>query len=514
YLLRTGVPIVDRSTVVAAQAQYAFAPVERLDLTTGVDYSLTTPKTEGTINGSNEDSDETTEVGAYLSARFELAEPLDLVAALRMDDHQHLENQVWSPRVGLVYEPLVGQSFRATYNRAFSTPTSNNLFLDLSAATIPIIPGVSYDIRTLGVPESGLTWTNQCAGGVSNYCMYSPFAPGVQLPATGAALWDGVVVEGLLADPAVVAALGAMGLDSAGFRAAVGGPTPADVASVLRRFNHENASFPLDPGVTALERIRPTITTTYEVGYQGLVAERVRLSVSVYRSEIRDFVGPLRVETPSVFLDGLSVANYVATSLITAGVAPADAASFAQFVAPDVAMIPLGTVAPDQRNNSALILTYRNFGDVEFWGADLGFEAAVTQRLSALGSYSWVSKECFDFNSDGLCSSSADIGLNAPTHKGSFGLRFSDRGAGGSGIEVGARARYSGDFPMNSGVYVGDIDSYTVLDANAAYEVPGWEGLIVSLAVNNVFDDKHREIIGAPEMGMVALLQLKYGFGG
>jgi iron complex outermembrane receptor protein len=263
-----------------------------------------------------------------------------------------------------------------------------------------------------------------------------------------------------------------------------------------------------------VDRIRPTITTTYEVGYQGLVADRVRLSASFYRNEIHDFVGPLRVESPSVFVDPVSAAGFIASRLVTAGVPAGPAGAFAASVAPTAGMIPLGTVAPDQRDDSALILTYRNFGEVNVWGADIGFEAAVTQRVSALGSYSWVSKECFDFNDDDICSSSADVALNAPTHKGSFGLRFRDRRAGGTGLEVGARARYSGEFPMNSGVYVGDIESYTVFDLNAAYEVPGWEGFIVSLTVNNVLDRLHREFIGAPEMGMVALAQLKYEFGG
>src|SRR5690606_32455618 len=36
YLLRTGQPIVDESTTLAAQAQYAFDPAERLSLVAGV----------------------------------------------------------------------------------------------------------------------------------------------------------------------------------------------------------------------------------------------------------------------------------------------------------------------------------------------------------------------------------------------------------------------------------------------------------------------------------------------
>lgn len=515
YLLRTGNSIVDKSTVLAGQAQYSFTPIERLDLTAGFDASQTTPKTEGTINGSNENSDETLELGAYLSGRFELTEQLDLVAALRMDDHEHLENQVWSPRVGVIYEPEQGHAFRATYNRAFSTPTSNNLFLDLSAGRIPVIePIIYYDVRTFGVPATGFTWNDQCAGGVNSYCMYSPFLEGTQLPAAGDPLWNGVIVEGMLADPTTYAGIQAIGMDSTSFRAAMNDPAPGDLTSYLLRFNHETESFGADPGVSAVERMRPTITTTYEIGYQGTIAQRLRLSASVYRSQIRDFVGPLRVETPSVFLDGTSVGTYIATRLQLAGVPAVAATAFAGQAAPTIAMIPLGTVAPDQRDNSALLLTYRNFGDVNLWGADIGFEAEVADRVFALGAYSWVSEECFDFDKTPGCSSSADIALNAPTNKGSFGLAFRDRRAAGTGLEIGARARFSGEFPMNSGVYIGKIDSYTVFDVNAAYDVPTVQGLRAALTVNNVFDNKHLEFIGAPEIGMVALLQLTYAFGG
>jgi iron complex outermembrane receptor protein len=510
YLLRTGQSIVDNSTMLAAQAQYAFTPLDGLDLIAGADYSKTTPKTEGTITGSNENSDETTELGGYLSATFALTEMLDLVGALRVDDHEHLENQVWSPRAGLVFEPVEGQSFRAAYNRAFSTPTTNNLFLDIVAGRIPVGP-VGYDLRTLGVSSTGFTWTNQCAGGVSSYCMYSPFAPGTELPATGTVLWDGVVVPTLLSNPDVQAGLAAMGITPAEWAAMVATPTPADMASVLRRFNHETLSFGADPGPTALEPIKPTITTTFEVGYDGFIGDVVRLSTSIYRSQIKDFVGPLRVETPTVLLDGTSVASFVATRMADNGVPAANAAAFAGSVAPGAAMIPLGTVVPDQRTNSDMILTYRNFGDVNLWGADVGVEVAATPELFLTGTYSWASEECFDFNDDGSCASSADIALNAPTNKGTVGFRFDDRS---SGVVFGARARYSDGFPMNSGVYVGDVESYTVVDANVAYRVPQIPGFIASLTVNNVLDNKHREFIGAPEIGMIALVKLQYEFGG
>ncbi len=513
YLLRTGQSIVDKSTLFGAQAQYAFSPAERVDLVAGVDFSQTTPKTEGTITGSNELVDATTEFGGYVSSTVALAERLDVVGALRVDNHEHLDDPVWSPRIGLVFEPRAGQALRATYNRAFSTPTTNNLFLDLVAGTIPVGP-TNYNIRTFGVPQTGLTWNNQCPGGFNSYCMYSPFAPGMQLPATGTALWNGVVVPALVADPIVDATLMLLGLTPAAFAAILADPTPADIASVLGRFyseDPETTPFLPDPGVTSVDRIVPTITTTFEVGYQALFADKLKLSVSVYRNQIKNFVGPLRVETPTVFLDGPDVAGFVAGRLIGAGVPAAVATPFAAAIAANVAVIPLGTVAPDQRTNSDLVLTYRNFGDVNLWGTDFGVEAYATDDLVVSGSYSWVSKECFDFNDDGNCMSTADIALNAPRNKASLGLRYDDKARG---FLYGARARLVEEFPMNSGVYVGTVEGYTVLDANVAYRVPGYQGFIVSLTVNNVFDNRHQEFIGAPRMGRIGLLQVQYEIGG
>ena len=449
----------------------------------------------------------------YVSSTVALAERLDAVGALRVDNHEHLDDPVWSPRVGLVFEPREGQALRATYNRAFSTPTTNNLFLDLVAATIPAGP-VNYNIRTLGVPQTGLTWNNQCPGGFNSYCMYSPFAPGMQLPATGTALWNSVVVPALVADPIVDATLMLLGLTPAAFAAILADPTPADIASVLGRFNSEDPEttpFLPDPGVTSVDRILPTITTTFEVGYQALFADKLKLSVSVYRNQIKNFVGPLRVETPNVFLDGPDVASFVAGRLIGASVPAAVATTFAAAIAAFAATVPLGTVAPDQRTNSDLVLTYRNFGDVNLWGTDFGVEAYATDDLVVSGSYSWVSKECFDFNNDGNCTSTADIALNAPKNKASLGLRYDDKA---KGFFYGARARLVEEFPMNSGVYVGTVEGYTVLDANVAYRVPGYQGFIVSLTVNNVFDNRHQEFIGAPRMGRIGLLQVQYEIGG
>ncbi|MGH7553886.1 MAG: TonB-dependent receptor, partial [Longimicrobiales bacterium] len=129
YLLRTGAPIVDRSKVFVAQLQHGLSMWNgRQSLTYGGDFIRTMPETDGTINGSNEDDDNYDELGAYIQSRTDLSRQLSLTLAGRVDKHSELDDPVWSPRAGLVFTPVEDQSFRVTYNRAFSTPTSLNLF--------------------------------------------------------------------------------------------------------------------------------------------------------------------------------------------------------------------------------------------------------------------------------------------------------------------------------------------------------------------------------------------------
>jgi len=507
FLLRTGDAIIDESQMWVGQLQHGFDLGDRQSFIYGVDVLHTVPRTGGTITGSNEGDDAINEVGGYLHSETSLHERLDLVAALRIDSHDRLPDLDVSPRAALVFRPAPEQNLRFTFNRAFSTPTTNNLFLDIRAGRVPIPPGdplFGYDIRTVGVPETGFTFEEPCQGGFRNLCMASPLQPGQRLPADAALFWNGLV-QGLV--PPQLRPL----LTDPGSR-----PGDPQLGSVLRRFNQvaaqeaEGQVFPLDPaGPREIERLTSTITNTLELGYKGLVAGRVLLSGDVYRSSIRDFVGPLRVETPNVFLDPASTRAFVLARLQPLLEAGAVSPDQVQSLVEGLAGVPVGTVVPDQRNTSDIVLTYRNFGDIDFWGLDLGAEVLATDRLSFRGTFSWVSEECFDFNEDGDCSSAVDIALNAPKRKGSVGARYQHRRAG---LTVEGRARFTDGFIMNSGVYVGDVDSYAVFDASVTYDLSVLPGASATLSVNNVFNDLHQEFVGAPELGRVGMLRVAYDF--
>lgn len=492
FLLRTGQPLIDQSTMMVGQVQHGFSVGDYQEFTYGVDLQRTEPKTGGSITGRNEDDDIINEVGGYLHSETALSEKVDFLAALRVDHHNRLADLVFSPRAAVVFKPAENQNFRVTFNRAFSTPTTNNLFLDLRAATIPITTGIGYDVRTLGVPESGFTFTDRCTGGLMDYCMQTPFAEG-RLPANASLLWDGLVQNFV---PAALQPL-------------LTGPEAGDLGTVFRRFNQEEATFLPDQGPVEINRIQPTISNTFEVGYKGVIGGKLLLAADVYSNRLQDFVGPLRVETPSVFFDPATVQAFVLERLGPAIQGGQVTQEQAEEIISTVAMLPVGTVAPDQSASSDLILTYRNFGDVDLWGADLSFQYLANDRWSLTGSYAHVSEECFDFDEDGSCTSANDISLNAPANKGSLGARFDDRV---TGLTLEGRMRYSEGFSMNSGVYIGDIDAYTSFDANVSYQLPWATGATVTVTGTNIFDNVHRESIGAPEIGRLLMVRLAYEF--
>ncbi|MEO7822698.1 MAG: TonB-dependent receptor [Gemmatimonadaceae bacterium] len=514
FLLRTLQPIVDKSTQVVGQAQHGLDLGSRQSFIYGFDYQHTVPKTEGSINGRNEDDDDITEIGGYLHSITRFTPKLELVSAARLDNHSRLAENVFSPRVALVFKPTENQNLRATFNRAFSTPSTNNLFLDLLAGRIPTTGTQLYGVRALGVPASGFTFKRDCAGGLNSLCMRVPTAfggTGTQIPAAAALLYR-------VAVGAASARLIAGGVPASlvSYMASLQ-PTPAQVSTQLRILNTANGSFvdvaPTD--VRDVAPITPTTNSTFELGYKADIASRLRLSMDLWREQRRNFVGPLIVETPNVFLDRATLQAYL-TAQLTPVVGAATAAAVAAGVAPALAGIsgsstvtgvPLGVVNFDHPLSSAsdVIVTYRNFGKLSVWGTDFGAEWLIGDRYSVVGTLSHVSKDFFPRTEIGGVQ---DISLNAPRSKGSLAGRFSDVP---KGMSAELRFRAVTSFPVYSFIN-GNIKSYQLFDAGFSFRPAVLRGALWAINGTNIFNNKHTEFVGGGEIGRLVMTRLQATF--
>ena len=220
------------------------------------------------------------------------------------------------------------------------------------------------------------------------------------------------------------------------------------------------------------------------------------MAADLYHSRIENFIGPLKIETPTAFFDRPSLENYLSNYL------PADSA---RTLATLAQRLPVGTVSPiEARDPWDLLITYRNFGSVSLWGADVEVTVILTPELSARGTYSWVSEDLFP-NLGGV----ADVALNAPASKGAFAVNYRRYG-GGWHAEVRGRAQAS--FPVNSGIYVGEVSRFFVTDAVVGVRLVRVPDVSLTVSAQNVFDVSHREWVGAPRLGRLVLARMRAEF--
>src|SRR5690606_8779084 len=94
-----------------------------------------------------------------------LTPQFDLILAGRVDSHSALPDLIFSPRAAVVFKPSQNQSLRLSFNRAFSTPTSLNQFLDLGSP-IPneAAARLGYSLRIQGTGDRGFRFEQEGGG--------------------------------------------------------------------------------------------------------------------------------------------------------------------------------------------------------------------------------------------------------------------------------------------------------------------------------------------------------------
>ena len=503
FLLRDGVALVDQSTLFGATAQHGFTLADdRQEFTYGGDYFATRPDSRGSIYGSYELVDDINEWGGYLQSRTVLTDQLDFVVAGRLDSNSVLTGDVFSTRAAFVYQPKEGQSVRVSYNRAFSTPSALNYFLDISGGVAPQPLGpLGYTTRAFGSGPNG--WSLQNPDGTLRG-MRSPFNPGGAgelLTSTDAAtLWQ-MSVNAL-------EALGEIDAATAGLLRTLPLPTNSAIERLLLDTNTGLTTSLAGAVLPDLPPIDEAYTETFELGWNGLVADgRLSITADVYYTKKNDFVSPLVVETPLLFLDGADIVAYL-TPFLGAPTAAALGAGIAQ--------IPLGVVSSDQvgAQGADLIASYRNIGDIDLWGADFAFQASLTNRWSVGGAYSHISEDYIQITGQ------SPVALNAPKDKGSLNVTFRDVV---SGFTASGGVRFTSSFPAQSAEFTGTacitgggglfeedcVDKYAIFDLNAGYEVPNTAATL-QLSINNVFDTAYRSFPGVPNIGRLAMVRVRY----
>ncbi len=541
YLLRNGSIISSKSAQYALQVQHSSTLSQNLQLLYGIDALLTRSKTEYTLHGQNEDSDAINELGSFLQADYRFNNQLKFVGTLRADKHNFINDWFLSPRAAFLFKPSENHTFRATYNKAFDSPSPLTLSLDItefddvygfttalglpSGTAIKAVGNRGFDFSygNNGLPQFKTPFASILGQDVNTY--FDLNDPTISNIVYGFALegfLQGLQQGGL--DPALIGILRNQILPS---------QIPA-IDHQLQSLTFEQ-NFPFQAinseQIEDIGSLKNSVYQTFEVGYKGIVSDKLSVFSNVYFTHITDIISPLQSMTPNVFLDAGSLSSYLGTEiaqklqspqyasiagLFTQMLDNADGTTFpvvgnangsgidelVTLLTTSAVSIPFGTISPTFENSPAMLFSYTNFGDVQLWGTELGFLYNLNDQLTADGNYAYVSKGEFEADRG------IPLALNAPQHKANLGLKYS----ASFGLDAALKYRWQASFNVNSGIYIGEVPSYDAIDVHLGYAFAPTRLTRISLSIQNLFNNSHQEVVGAPAVGRFAVLRLSHTF--
>jgi iron complex outermembrane receptor protein len=536
YFLRTGIPIVDRSSILAAQAQQGMR-YGRTRMVIGGEYLATRPQTDGTTNGRNESRDDINEYGGYLQTTTSLLPKLDFLAAARVDANSRINGSQFSPRAALIFKPDANHTFRLTFNRAYSSPSSIALFLDQYTGSTPA-PGMP--VQVIGNPaKEGWMFNRSCAGAAGALCMRSPYVPGV-VGVSAASAYAGFLTPsaglgGVSALEAIIKAQPASAFGPGGETTRqqllsaiplIRGlrPTDAAVGSVLFDLA---GSTPLTSPPGDYAPLGATFANTWEAGYKGFLGKRLGLSVDAWFQK-RPAEPTTQIINPAVLFNGPQLGAYlganITAGLIAQGVPQAQAQAQGQALAGGLAAImakvPVGAAAFTNSlyDQPYLVASYRAAtGSINVHGVDVATDLLLDGGWSVAATYSNLNRNVF---ADAPGATPANpLAANTPKHRATATIRYENQVKRYS-AEI--RGRYADAFPVNSGV----LNSYNIetpvrydpvpvnalLDAGVSWVVPFAGSPRWSLNASNLLDNRVATFVGVPKIGRLIMTRVQYQF--
>ncbi|NNE45199.1 MAG: TonB-dependent receptor [Rhodothermales bacterium] len=498
---RTGLPAANESAEAGWQIQYGLDLLDgRQDFVGGLDVQRAVPRTGGSLTGRNEEDDDFAFVGAYLQSETRLAPAVDVTLSGRADYFTATRQLGFSPRSAIVFKVAPAHRVRVSYNRALGLQRGLAYFMDF----ITDDPG-PFVVRLRGA-ATPYTFSDSPVTssfiGIPGFSGQDP-GVGIDLARAYAAATAGLTgPDGPLnsAPPELVELLMSRTGSIDGFSAGI------------LLLNDQVVDSPTDRG-----RIKPTITNTFEIGYQGLLWNRVHLGVDGYYTRKNRFHG-FQVITPMVLVPGLAqdMRNAVRQAF-----ADEDLTAFDLSVAAleemygaagaEISEGPVGLIEPEENFDAdtrpELLLINGNFGKLDYFGVDLWLEASLTDRLSGFLNTSWISENYFDDDALNEPGSGAAVAMNAPQNKLKMGLAYGKPESFNANLSF----RYVRSFDVLDDEYTGTVDRYAILDMGAGYDLSRYvPGLRVDVTAQNALDNRHREYIGVPMVGRLVTARLTY----
>ena len=497
FLYASGLTAITESHQVEGQLQYNFDFGEsRINYVFGADYRLNTIDTKGTVHGRWENQDDYGIVGVYGQAKMMISSDVDFVGAARFDHFTALDKSSTSPRLGLVYKPSPLHTARLTFNHAVGAPTAINLYADL-----PLADQGNFQYHLLGGADPisfDNTQTTSLIPGVGNY-----EGIGVDLQGVYSYLTKQLAEQQLVSDE-LMQYLEQMEGQIDGFSTGVLSQAP------LAR--------------TSLEL---STSDMYEFGYQGLIKNRLALTVDLYYNKRQNILSSPIQASPFVVQPELAedLANSLmgqldTNALAALGETPSSVTSLYSNLARVLSedqftgeFNNLGFIRSDQTPTTGDLptvdLAYYNISQIDYFGVDLGMKYYISSALSAFGNITWLSKVLFEDVpiGRGLNPETTDFSLNVPRTKVKMGIELVPE----LGWNAFLMMRYQSKWESINGLlWSGPVDAFTLVDAGLGYTFDN--NVRVNMTVTNLFQEDYRAIYGAPKIGRQVIVKTYFDF--
>jgi iron complex outermembrane recepter protein len=430
-----GPKFADATRLYHVEGQYDFKnEIDFMELQVGGSYRLFDLRSNGTIFDDGDEPITIAEYGAYAQAGKWLGDrKLKLSGSVRYDKNENFKGQV-NPRISALFKAAENHNIRASLQTGFRNPTTQGQHIDLNIISARLLGGLpryaeKYDIvRTLPSGQPGS--------------------------------YEGFSVER--------------------YRNAVfaQGGSPAAI------FNPANTAL-LVP-YTSFEPVKPERVQSLEVGYKGLINNKLMLDISYYYNVYNDFISQVRIVTASPFTAAnapvpalIGTANYATILNSSAGVVNSD-----------------GSIA----GNTYQI--YTNIDDkINTQGVAAGFTYSLSRGYTIMGNYSW---NVINDVPDGFLAE-----FNTPEHKVNIGFgnrKVTDR----FGFNV--NLRWQDEFEWQSSFTIpanGMVPAYSTLDAQVSYKVPSMKS-VFKLGGSNLMNQMYIQSLGGPNIGAIYYLSVTF----
>ncbi len=411
-----GAKFLDRTSLWHYEGMYNLSDrINFAELIVGANYRRYALDSDGTLFALQDDGEEFTidEWGAYAQiSKKLLSEKLDLTGSVRYDKNEYFDGQ-FSPRISGVYTVAGDHNFRASFQRGFRIPTTQDQFIDLDVVTRRLVGSNPALIDRYNFETNTVYTTNSLIAAQQNY------------------------------------------------------QTTGDLTASRAL---------LQP--VAFEDFKTEKVNTYEVGYKGLVNDKLLVDAYYYFSSYRDFMSAIDFTQTAVGdpnNDGDPPYE-----------GPAD---------PDGL---IRQTVPFQRFG----FDVNADGKVNAHGFALGIEYSLDRGYLLGGNVAY--NDLID--QEDLIAQGFQAGYNTPKWR--YNLRLANRKVTDN-IGFNLVWRWQQAYFWESSIGEGIIPAYQTLDAQVSYKLPALHS-ILKLGGSNILNERYTTSFANPRMGAVYYISITF----